>query len=159
MKMKPLLGIRPTWLDSSPAEQARAPAAPPTLYAAVEARDASGAPSRLALPGPLAAGRCGLYVNGTWAGDVESDGAIKGDKDRADLLAAIVPGTNIVAATDRAGRVLALSTVGVRLPRPSMPRRRAAEPSPVHSRSRDPYGHDANEVLISGCVGRVLKVS
>jgi hypothetical protein len=98
-----------------PEPEPRPAPASPILYAAVEARDAQGRPTRVSLPGPVAGGRCGLYgPGGRWAAHVHSDGTVRSDGTRDDILAAIRPGVRIVAACDPSGRILALGAVARR---------------------------------------------
>jgi hypothetical protein len=151
------------------APQTSPPASRPRTvsYARVEARDPKGVPVRLALPGALAAERVQLYVqwpdgSPAWAAEVTRDGELVGGRGsgippRERELSLITPATKIVAAVDPAGRVLALQALA-RLPDPSKAKRRSAAPSRTINRSRDPYEHDPNELIISGAAGRVLKV-
>jgi hypothetical protein len=100
------------------------PAAPtpvavdPVGYAIVAERDPKGVPTRIGLPGPLAARQVSLFVDGPrgrfWAGAVIDDGRITHDFQNgatpvAADLARIKPGTKIIAARDPGGRVIALT--------------------------------------------------
>ena len=109
------------------APRAEAPApGPRRVYAAVEARDGKGCPTRIALPGPSAARRIPLYVQWrdgkpAWAGEVAPTGEVVDSgpavwqKKRKDALSTIRPGTRILAITDPSGQVLALQAMS-RLP-------------------------------------------
>jgi hypothetical protein len=154
---------------AAPADPPAASRPPRTVsYARVEARDPKGVPVRLALPGALAADRVQLYVQWpdgkpAWAAEVTRDGEVVGSRgsgipQRERELSLITPATKIIAATDSSGRVLALQALA-RLPEPSKPKRRSAAPARTINRSRDPYEHDPNEVIISGAVGRVIGIS
>ena len=88
-------------------------ASPRALRAAVGARDATGAPTRVALPGPPAEDRTGLYVPAgdgrvRWVADILADGSVKGHPDRQRELAAVKRGRPLLAVTDLAGRVIAV---------------------------------------------------
>lgn len=118
MKLRPL-GSGP----ATPWSPAGAPAPRPrdTIgHAVVSARDQSGVPTALGLPGPLAGKQVGLFVEGprgrAWAAAVNASGAIgwdfrDGAAPRPKELARITPGTKIVAAIDRGGNVLSLMAV------------------------------------------------
>jgi hypothetical protein len=143
----------------------------PVLYAGVMGRDASGAPSAIALPGLPASPRVPLYTQRAdgspmWLGDVLPDGELRTDGLRARELAAIRPGVRIVAASDTSGRIIALSAA-IQLPAPGGAKRRAAPArpadhvppaGPINARSADPYAPDPSEVLIAGTGGGVLRV-
>lgn len=148
-----------------PSERApAAPSGPPRLYAVVAVRDANGIPTDIALPGPLVGERVRLFVGLDCAGWVHSSGVVQSPERDEDLLGRIQPGTRIVAATDSAGRVLALSTVGARLPAASQ--KRAA--APVRTRAVDPMlpeywsrngaSTGKGELFFSGGNGRILDV-
>lgn len=92
--------------------RAAADSPPRALRAAVGARDATGAPTLIALPGPAAADRTPLYVptaDGSvrWVADILPDGTVKSDGARQRELAAVKRGRPIMATTDPAGRVIA----------------------------------------------------
>jgi hypothetical protein len=153
--------VRPVVPVSDP-PQAR-PAAPPTTYAAVEARDPQGRPARIAMPAPAAAERTPLYVQHwsggpRWAGDITVDGEVLQDpmapcERELDLIR---PGVKLLAPTDSRGRIVAVMAQA-RMPAPgSKPRLRASRT--VVRSAAEPYAVDPNELLYSGAVGRVLRV-
>jgi hypothetical protein len=128
-------------------------------YAAVLERDPDGLPSRLHLPGPTAAPEISLFVGRTWAARVYADGRIGLGGDAGDALAAVGPGVRIVAATDAAGRVLALSAVAkppTGRGRASTRARQASTAPPGRPGGR--YDPDPGELLYSGAHGRILSV-
>lgn len=169
MKMVPLGAASPRPAMTAPMDPPAASRPRTVSYARVEARGPKGVPVRLALPGVLAAERVQLYVQWpdgkpAWAAEVTRGGELVGSRGlgipaRERELSLITPAVKIVAATDSSGRVLALQALA-RLPDPGKPKRRSAAPSRrTINRSRDPYEHDPNEVIIAGAAGRVLKVT
>jgi hypothetical protein len=126
MKMRPLgTPARPVVLGDLPATAPAPAPAPvdPVGYAVVSERDKDGVPTRIGLPGPLAARQVPLFVHGPrgrfWAGAVIDDGRITFDfkngagPEKSDL-ARIRPGTRIIAATGPDGRVIALTAAPTR---------------------------------------------
>lgn len=167
MKMRPLgASPAPAWtpLDAPPRQPAPQPRPTTTAHAIVADRDADGLPSKLVLPGPPVADRIHMFVDvpGTpraqWAAHVLRDGSVRLGNDVGEVLAAVRPGTPIIAACDSAGRILAL-TARVAPTGSTQERQRPATPSRGRTRPSDPYRHDPHEVLISGTVGRVLSVT
>jgi hypothetical protein len=107
--MKPLAGIAPA-IPREP-DELPAPRTRPETLAAVTDRDADGLPTRIEIPGPLAGGKVGLWVDRIWAADVLRDGTLVTDGTRGDLLAKLKPGVRLVASTTAAG-VVAVSSTG-----------------------------------------------
>jgi hypothetical protein len=143
---------------------------PPTLYAAVSARNAAGLPSKIEVPGRLAGPTVPLFVGhhsggSLWAADIGEDGTVRSDGSRSDVLAVLRPGVKLVAA-EVDGRVVAVHACA-RTPAPgrAKPARAAAEvthragAATSRARSGDPYEHRPHELMYSGAVGKILSVS
>jgi len=117
VKLKALgTGSAHTW--PAPRPEPEAPRTRETVARVVVAeRDGKGIPTRLALPRPLADRQVGLYVHSPrgrlWAGAVNADGSISKDlRDGATPdayeLAKVKPGSKIIGAVDKNGRLLVL---------------------------------------------------
>jgi len=109
-------GSAHTW-PAPPPEPEAPPSRETVTRVVVAERDGKGIPTRLGLPAPLADRQVGLYVHSPrgrlWAGAVNADGSITKDlrdgaTPDAHELAKVKPGSKIIGALDKNGRLLVL---------------------------------------------------